>query len=88
MTISEMLLRALAEKLEAAEAEMVEAVRQLETAVDTAIELRRVTERTAACRSMLEYIQWVIDQPEITDGQWDNISGIQEKLKYLKEKHD
>ena len=40
MTLSEMLLRALAEKLEAAEAEMVEAVRQLETAVDTAIKLR------------------------------------------------
>ena len=88
MTFSEMLLRALAEKLEAAEAEMVEAVRQLETAVDTAIKLRRVTERTAACRSMLEHIQWVIDQPEITNGQWDDISGIQEKLKYLKEKHD
>ena len=86
MTISEMLLRALAEKLEAAEAEMAEAVRQLETAVETAIELRRVTKRTAACRSMAEHIQWVIDQPEITDGQWDNISGIQEKLKYLKEK--
>ena len=49
MTLSEMLLRALTEKLEAAEAEMVEAVRQLETAVDTAIKLRRVTERTAAC---------------------------------------
>ena len=39
-----MLLRALAEKLEAAEAEMVEAVRQLETAVDTAIKLRKETE--------------------------------------------
>ena len=41
-TISEMLLRALAEKLEAAEAEMVEAVRQLETAVDTAIRSKNV----------------------------------------------
>ena len=88
MIYSEMLLSALAGKLEAAEAEAVEAVRQLETAVDTAIKLRRVTERTAACRSMLEHIQRVIDQPEITNGQWDDISGIQEKLKYLKEKHD
>ena len=76
------------EKLKAAEAEMVRVVRLLETAVETAIELRKVTERTAACRSMLEHILRVTDQPEITNGQWDDISGIQEKLKYLKEKHD
>ena len=30
-------------------------------------------------------IQRAIDQPEITNGQWDDISGIQEKLKYLRE---